>query len=50
MDEETRDLETEADELDTKIPWHFWLIIALAGIYLGFRLIEFTILGFKAIF
>jgi len=38
------------DDIETKIPWHFWLIVALAAIYLGFRLIQYSILGFKAIF
>ena len=37
-------------DIEPKIPWHFWLFVALAGIYLVFRIFEFVVLGFKAIF
>ena len=42
--------EDEDLELDTKIPWHFWVIVCLVVIYLGYRLVQMLILGFNAIF
>ena len=42
--------ENEDFELDTKIPWHFWVIVCLVVIYLGYRLVQMLILGFNAIF
>jgi hypothetical protein len=29
-----------------KVPWHFWLMVSAAGVYLGWRAIE----GFGALF
>ncbi len=37
-------------EDDPKIPWHFWIGVSLAGIYLGYRFIEVLILAVQAIF
>ena len=31
------------DEDDTKVPWHFWLLVGALVIYLGWRLIEVII-------
>jgi len=42
--------EQNTDDEEPRIPWHFWLIVALGGLYLGFRFIQFLILGLKTIF
>jgi len=26
-----------ADPPDTSVPWHFWVLVAAAAIYLGYR-------------
>jgi len=28
------------DDADTKVPWHFWLLLAAVVIYLGWRLVQ----------
>ena len=28
------------DDTETKIPWHFWLLVGALVLYLGWRLIE----------
>ncbi|HMS25734.1 MAG TPA: hypothetical protein PKB15_08650 [Acidimicrobiia bacterium] len=35
---------------DPKIPWHFWIGVSLAGIYLGYRFVQMLILAIRAIF
>ena len=32
--------DTNSDEEDVKIPWHFWLLVVALIIYLGWRLIQ----------
>jgi hypothetical protein len=29
-----------ADPPDTKVPWHFWTLLAALGIYLGYRVVQ----------
>ena len=38
------------DNDDPKIPWHFWIGVSLAGIYLGYRFVQMLILAIQAIF
>ena len=33
-------IEDPAEEIDPKVPWHFWLLLAAAVIYLGWRLVQ----------
>jgi hypothetical protein len=35
-----QDLGDAADEDRVRAPWHFWLMIALVGAYLGWRLVQ----------
>jgi hypothetical protein len=28
------------DDVDTSIPWHFWVMLAALAIYLGWRVIQ----------
>jgi hypothetical protein len=28
------------DPVDNRVPWHFWILVAAAGIYLGWRAIQ----------
>jgi hypothetical protein len=28
------------DEIDTRVPWHFWVMVAALCIYLGWRLVQ----------
>lgn len=28
------------EEVPSKVPWHFWLLLLAAGIYLGWRLVQ----------
>jgi predicted amidophosphoribosyltransferase len=32
--------------IDHKIPWHFWVGVAAAGLYLGWRLIQLVLMAF----
>ncbi len=29
-----------ADPIDQRVPWHFWVVIALAGCYLLWRVVQ----------
>ncbi len=33
----------DPDEEDTKVPWHFWVLVVALVLYLGWRLVEVII-------
>lgn len=28
------------DDIDTTVPWHFWVMLAALGVYLGWRVLQ----------
>jgi hypothetical protein len=32
-----------AEPPDTKVPWHFWIVVVAAGLYLLWRLVDFVL-------
>jgi hypothetical protein len=30
----------EADHIGRKVPWHFWVVVALVVVYLGWRAVQ----------
>ncbi len=38
------------DAAASKIPWHFWLVLVLVALYLGWRVIDFGIWLVRQIF
>jgi hypothetical protein len=39
-EEPEQEIESEVEEDETKIPWHFWLCVGLFGLYLAFRFVQ----------
>jgi hypothetical protein len=37
------EIDTDVEEDDVKIPWHFWLLVVLFGLYMGLRLIQIIV-------
>ena len=39
-----------ADAATSKIPWHFWVVLILVALYLGWRVVEFVLWTARQIF